>query len=438
MKKIIYLGVFLCSILTNAQSLGYNDIGVLFSSEDNNGTARSRAMSGAFGALGGDLSASEINPAGAAVFMKSEASLTLNSRNQKINSNYYGTNTSTDDSFTNLSQAGVVFVYKSNNSKWKKTSLSLNYSLSKDFNNSWIANGNSNYATFIYDGNFTDDGDDTNDVIYDSTDGQKFQNFTSGQNEKITISIASQYSDDLYIGASLVSNDITFYQTAILSENNNDGAGNTNAAQSHLRNDLFNTGTGIAFNFGIISKPTDNIRLGVAYKSPTWYDLGEEFDDGYQTSAYNYTLRTPSKLTGSFAYIFDTNGLISLDYTHKNYNNTKLGPSIDFSSENQRFNTDLKGTSELRIGTEWRYKKASFRGGYHFEQSPYKDAISSDDLKGYSLGLGYNFGNVKLDVSYENANRTDVYDFYPQYTQVNAAELTFDSSKITASLVFKI
>jgi len=438
MKKIFYLGVFLCSILTNAQSLGYNDIGALFSSEDNNGTARSRAMSGAFGALGGDMSAIEINPAGAAVFLKSEASLSLSIRNQTINSNYYGTNTSTDDVFTNLSQAGIAFVFDNGNSKWKRTSLTLNYSLTKDFNNSWTAKGNSGFATFIYDGNFTDDGDNTNDIIYDNTDGQVFQNYTGGQNEKFTISLASQYSDDLYVGASISSNDITFYQTALLSEDNNDGAGNTNAAQSHLRNDLFNTGTGITFSLGIISKPTDNLRLGLAYQSPTWYELGEEFDDGYQISAFDYTLRTPSKLTGSFAYVFDENGLISVDYTHRNYSNIKLGPSIDFAPENQNFNTDLKGTSELRLGTEWRYKKASFRGGYHFEQSPYKNALSSDDLKGYSLGFGYNFGNIKFDLSYENSNRTDIYDFYPQYTEVNAAELDFDTSKITATLVFKI
>ena len=62
----------------------------------------------------------------------------------------------------------------------------------------------------------------------------------------------------------------------------------------------------------------------------------------------------------------------------------------------------------------------------------------SDDLKGYTFGLGYNFGNVKLDLSYENSNRTDVYDFYPEYNEINATELDIDTSKVTATLVFNI
>lgn len=433
------MGALLCSIGINAQSLGYNDLGVLFSSQDNNGTARYRALSGAFGALGGDISAIEINPAGAAVFLKSEFSITLNSRNQTIGSNYYGTNNSFEDNYTNLSQAGVVFNFKNNrSSKWKRTSIGFNYTMANDYNNYWRATGNSNFPTFIYDSNYTDDGDDTNDILYLNSDGQTFENLTSDKNNKYTFSFASQYSDDLYIGASVSTSEIDFIQRVVLSEDNNDGNGNTNAADAFLRNDLRTIGTGATFAVGIISKPSDNVRLGIAYQSPTWYDFEEEFNSADGLNYFEYSLRTPSKLTGSFAYIFDQNGLISIDYIHKNYSNIKLRPSIDFSDENQSFNTDLDSSGELRIGGEWRAKNASFRGGYHYQQSPYKNAISSDNLKGYSLGFGYNFGNVKLDVSYENSNRTDVYDFYPQYNEVNAAELDFDTSKVTATLVFNI
>jgi long-subunit fatty acid transport protein len=438
MKKILFLGAFLCSIVMNAQSLGYNDLGVLFSGNDNNGTARYRAMSGAFGALGGDMSATEINPAGIAVFLKSEFSASLNSRSQSINSNYYGTNTTIDNNFANLSQAGLVFSFKNNGSKWKRTALGFNYSMSQDYNNNWRANGNSEFPTFIYDGDFTDDDDDTNDVLYLNSDGQIFENYTSGKNDKYTFSIATQYRDDLYIGASFTSNDLNFYQGVSLAENNNDGNGNTNNSFAHLRNDLYINGTGASFSLGLISKPTDNIRLGLSYQSPTWYNFTEEFvsDDG--ANLFDYTLRTPGKVTGSFAYIFEKNGLISLDYAHRNYSNIKLGPTTDFNSENHSFNSDFEPTAELRIGSEWRIKKVSFRGGYHHQQSPYKNALSSDHLKGYTFGLGYNFGNVKLDLSYENSNRTDVYDFYPEYNEVNATELDIDTSKVTATLVFNI
>lgn len=436
MKKIIFLVGFLCSILINAQSLGYNDLGVLFSDDESNGTARYRGMSGAFGALGGDLSSMEINPAGAAVFLKSEFSFSLNFRNQNITTDYYNTINSVEGDFTNLSQAGAVFVFKNLNSIWSTTALSFNYSMSRDFDNNWIVNGNSNFPTFIYDDNFTDDGDDTNDILYLNSDGQSFENFTKGKNDKFTFSVASLYDENLYIGASVTFQDISFYQAVSLQENNNDGNGNS--IQGNLFEELFTVGNGISFNLGVISKASDNLRLGLSYKSPTWHDMTEEFSDENGVNGLDYSLRAPSKLTGSVAYIFNKNGLISLDYSTRNYSNINISSIVDFSDVNQGFRTDLKNASELRMGAEIRNKKFSFRGGYHYQQSAYADALSSDHLKGYSLGLGYNFGNIKFDLSYEDANRTDVYDFYPQYTEINPTELDIDTSKITISMVFNI
>ena len=46
---------------------GINEM-INYSTSDLNGTARFKSMSGAFGALGGDLSAITINPAGSAIF----------------------------------------------------------------------------------------------------------------------------------------------------------------------------------------------------------------------------------------------------------------------------------------------------------------------------------------------------------------------------------
>ena len=63
MKKLYFFTLLLCTIFTNAQSLSYSDIAVLFSTDDNLGTARYMGLSGAFGALGGDMTAVDINPA---------------------------------------------------------------------------------------------------------------------------------------------------------------------------------------------------------------------------------------------------------------------------------------------------------------------------------------------------------------------------------------
>ena len=75
MKKILLTAI---GIITMAFSYG-QDItdAVRFSNDNVQGSARFKAMSGAFGALGGDLSAVSINPAGSAFFNNSYASVTL-------------------------------------------------------------------------------------------------------------------------------------------------------------------------------------------------------------------------------------------------------------------------------------------------------------------------------------------------------------------------
>ena len=65
---ILFLGVSLMAITTKAQN--YTDA-LRYSTEELTGTARFKGMSGAFGALGGDPSAFNINPAGSAVFNSS-------------------------------------------------------------------------------------------------------------------------------------------------------------------------------------------------------------------------------------------------------------------------------------------------------------------------------------------------------------------------------
>ena len=45
-------------------------------------------------------------------------------------------------------------------------------------------------------------------------------------------------------------------------------------------------------------------------------------------------------------------------------------------------------------------QQLSFRAGLHFSESPYQDKSILDDSQGYSLGIGFNFGNYNLDAAY--------------------------------------
>lgn len=461
MKKYITIAIlFAVSITSYSQSLGYQDLGVLFSENDNNGSARFTAMSGAFGALGGDVSVMNINPAGIAVFKNSVFSGTVNSRNSSIISNYYGSSLTTQDQFVNLSHAGAVLVFDSAyNSEWSKFAIGFNYRITKDFTDSFLSQGNSGVATF------TEFPLDTNNpkIDYNIADEQRFTNNYNGEISELNIAFSSVHQNKLYIGLGLNFYDLNFSQQSQLTEFNSDA--NNNELNANFYQENLTTGTGFSANVGFIYKAHQSFRFGVSYQTPTWFTEIIETtnitdNDGYfgdtniavsnENVVYDntsggffpsqellYRLKTPSKLTASAAFIFGKNGLLSFDYINKNYQNMKLTNGV-FTQENQFFQNELRNTHSYNVGTEWRLDRFSVRGGYKFEQNPDKLAKDSDNLKGYSLGAGYNFGSFKLDFSYSDNNRTGIYNFYPQFNTVNPAELQIDNRTITATVTLNL
>jgi hypothetical protein len=454
-KNITIVALFAVTLMSYSQSLGYQDLALLFSQDDTNGTARFSAMSGAFGALGGDISVININPAGISVFNSSAFSGSLNSRKTNINSNYYGTNTNSQDQFLNLSQAGAVFVFNSPyKSDWSKFVIGFNYRITKDFTNSFNVNGNSGLATF------RDFPLDENEpmVDYNIAEEQRFFNSYTGEISEVNIAFSSIHKKKLHVGASLNFYDLNFDQRSTLVEFNNDGNGN--ALDANLYQENHTTGGGVSLNAGFIYKAHQNFRFGFAYQTATLFtEVIEESNiidnEGFRGDAeikvsnnntiYNntsggffpsqrfiYRLKTPSKLTASAAFIFGKKGLLSIDYINKNHQNIKLS-NADFSDENQFFQNELRNTHAVNVGSEWRFDSISIRGGYRFEQSPDKLALASDNLEGYSFGGGYNFGNFKLDFAYSDSNRTAPYNFYSGFN-VDSANLAIDNKVFTATV----
>ena len=87
MKKIF--GIFIATFaVTTTQAQDINDA-MRFAQDNQTGTARFSAMSGAFGALGGDFSAISVNPAGSSVFANNQVGATLGVFSSKNNSNYF-------------------------------------------------------------------------------------------------------------------------------------------------------------------------------------------------------------------------------------------------------------------------------------------------------------------------------------------------------------
>jgi len=446
MKRVLFSLILLFSISIQAQIISSTDAAVLFSGNEHYGTARFEALSGAFGALGGDMSAGDLNPAGLGVFLNNQSSLSLGYRKTNINTSFYGNNLSNNDQYLNFSQAGGVLVFKvENNSKWRHVTLGLNYSIINDFSNSFIMEGNSGTPDFLADPFLNQDSNPTNDIFYNNVVGQSFINTTGGINDKFTFSVATDYNDKIYYGLSLSTYNLNYNQVADLAESNNDGLGNT--LDASLIQTLQTSGSGFSFNLGIIAKPINEVRLGVSYQSPIWYNLTDFYSDDLQidvsnnatpftdvsNGVFDYKLSTPSTVTGSFAYLFGKMGLISFDYSYKDYQDIKLSPSADFVSENQDLSNGLRGTSQYRIGTEWRLKNLSLRGGYLYEQNPYKDSLSGDNLTGYSLGLGFDLGNLtRLDFAYTNTKQNQPYKFLQAS---DAGNLNIENNRITATYI---
>src|SRR5512133_1660864 len=107
MKKRIFImiTVLLIPLGLMAQNL---DDALRYSKLFYQGTARFNGMSGAFTALGGDVSAIGLNPAAAGLFRSTEVTITPQVFFRDMNTDWNGFGS--DDSFTglNLGQIGVV------------------------------------------------------------------------------------------------------------------------------------------------------------------------------------------------------------------------------------------------------------------------------------------------------------------------------------------
>jgi long-subunit fatty acid transport protein len=126
----------------------------------------------------------------------------------------------------------------------------------------------------------------------------------------------------------------------------------------------------------------------------------------------DYTLKTPSKITASTAFVFKNFGLFSFDFSRRDYSSMKFKPQNDihFSNLNQQISVRLKDVNTYRFGAEILADRLSFRGGYMIEDSPYNSDTGSefdnidDSVNGFSLGIGYKLNDTMIDLSFVKIN----------------------------------
>lgn len=499
MKKYFSLALLLAGITSNnAQEVSD---ALQYAQTNINGTARFKGMSGAFGAIGGDLSAISINPASSSVFNNNQITGSLNYFGLTNKSNYFSNSRTENSHDFNLNQVGAIFVFESNNSEWNKFALAINYDNLNNFENKSFSSGfNPNTSVVNYfiesaNGVKLQNLDDFSLNIYDFdfkgqqafmayntflinpvtnspenttyvTNTQGTNNFyqekdiiSTGYNGKLAFNASAVYENKLHIGLNLNSHFSNFIKSYSIYEDYADatGADNTKGIQAlRFNNDLETNGTGFSFQIGTILKIGKVLRLGGTYESPTWMKLtdiqsqnlitdcadcaNESYSNGTEVPIEYapYKLRTPEKWTGSAAFIFGKEGMISFDFSTKDFGNTMFTTNERyFDIKNNQIKSELRHVNEVRIGGEKKYKKWSFRAGYHTETSPYKDKKKMGGLYGFSGGIGYNFDGTKIDFAYSRYERNYGEKFLP-YGITNSAQINSRNNNITATISFEL
>ena len=109
-------------------------------------------MSGAFGALGGNLSAIHINPAASAIFNTNLLGLSTSTQSIANNTSYFGTSTPTENRNSGLNQIGGVLVLENRNTDvtWKKIAFGFNAQIQNSYNNTIQINGTNSELSLIH------------------------------------------------------------------------------------------------------------------------------------------------------------------------------------------------------------------------------------------------------------------------------------------------
>ncbi|OSZ77981.1 hypothetical protein CAP35_06850 [Chitinophagaceae bacterium IBVUCB1] len=415
------------------------------------GTARSMAIGGALGALGGDFTSLSVNPAGIGVYRRSEFTFTPSIKLNNINGTYLSEQR--DDSRTRftINNLGVVFTSAAEGkryerSKWKSVSFGIGINRLADFNQNYTYGGRMNINTndnnsssgaevFSIDANKFP-GDVNNQGASGTPAYLGYQSYlldtgangyfpvtfnTSAVNQQRTvvqrggisetaISLGGNYEEKLMLGATLGITSLRYNREINYEERDATNNANNYFDNFNYRETLDIRGSGVNLKLGMIYKPIDAIRIGAAIHTPTLYNLKDELNKSITTNTenfknelgvggspittvdaplnlYEYSLVTPWRAVLSAAGIFGKYGFISVDYEYVDYASARFSFDGADRSLQNNINQSIRNT----------YTGASnLRVGL-------EGRIDQISLR---LGVGY-YGSPYKNANY-NADRIDI------------------------------
>ena len=324
----LLLGSLLMMQVTVAQNV--NDVNRFLTTELN-GSARFTSMAGAFGALGGDLTALSFNPASSSVFLNSEFGASINYKNKLTEGTYFGTSTNRENDDLSLDHFGAVFVFNNKNteSSWSRVSVGINLHKIATYDQKASVNGTNTNGIDQYFEYYADGLDFENLPLYDDEtisevykilgdeNGYGAQqaflgyqsyivnpfNFENGNTQyysnveynqvnhqlslnndgwhrKTSFNVSGLYRDIFHIGVNINSHNLKFSSTQNLLETEQSLISPT--YDINFNNKLLTLGNGTSVQIGGILR-LKNIRLGATYDSPQWLTMIDETSQSIDT-----------------------------------------------------------------------------------------------------------------------------------------------------------
>lgn len=411
MKKSILSAVmvFVCIVGLSAQATQFD--AMRMAQTDIIGTARYMGMAGAFGALGGDVSAIKDNPAGLGIYRSSEVTATFNIATQRASANWGGQRAQDDLFGFGFNNVALVLSSPTWNSRAGNTTglLQSNWGFSynrlRNFNRNVTVRGSdigSSLTNYLADFttqnsnatlerlNVLPDQDAFNALfddprlswnsllafeagLIDYNNGVWESSFfhpgsvadisyhlrESGHIDEFSFSWGGNFSNRLYFGASLNITSINYNSTIDYREEYNF------THPLHTANSFSTNGNGFNMNFGVIARPIDQLRLGLSYRTPTLYNIRHNQWTANingllapDNAFFDYNVRTPGQLTASAGYIFGRRAMIGADVSYINFRNTRLfddrNSSASYGFENDIMRNQFNRSIIAKIGAEYR------------------------------------------------------------------------------------
>lgn len=501
------------------------------------GSARFVAMGGAFTSLGGDISTMTQNPAGIGVYRRNDlgTGFSISVRNYNAETPYgkfsnretrgyydyfgyvgstrlngalrtfnwgvsYNRLASYDRRFegynlpTSTSLSNCIASYTELNKVNSGNMLSANngsYDPYLDSDIDWLSilgyNAymiNNNGSPVLYTGLYTNGT--TGDALY--TVRQR------GYVDEYNIDFGGNINDLVYWGVGVGIMDMSFtsesnysesMENALIYTGNGDQLGLGNAGFD-LVNTKYTSGTGANIKAGVIIRPVEMLRLGLAVHTPTWMHLT---NSGWGDSEYNYTpngsgstnsgyvytpdyeynwrLNTPWRFMVGASLLIGNQAIVSLDYERVAYNDMKVKHGQwntwgqDFVSDNKvndAIRKTFKGSNIIRLGIEYRLTSSLFaRAGFNYQTTNVTEIASTNgldintagtdpsyifdkDTYNICFGLGYRYKAWYIDATYQHTNNKSTYHAYTPFgsnPDTPSAALTTNLNNIILSTGFK-